>query len=315
MAIVVRFVDRDGYVKERFLDLVHVKDSTALTLKNEILSSLSFHKLDVHDIRGQGYDGATPQSITRCQLFEISNLADIGELRSGRGANQLKSLQRPGDTRWSSHYQSICSLLRLYGPAIIVLCDIAINGSTSSQKGDASFALTQLMSFDFVIVMHLMRKIMKKTDKLCQAFQRKSQDIVNALDLVSTTKTLIQNLRDQGWESLLNKVVSYCEGNNIEVPEMSRSYKDVIRSRSKEDNVNVEHHYRVDVFFAAIDSQLQELNSRFNESVTELLQLSVALDPKRPFNKTDICKLAKKFYPLDFTEQENHQIKNELQHY
>ncbi|XP_071709248.1 uncharacterized protein [Rutidosis leptorrhynchoides] len=59
MAIVVRFVDRDGHVKERFLDLVHVKDTTALTLKNEILSSLSFHKLDFQDIRGQGYDGAS----------------------------------------------------------------------------------------------------------------------------------------------------------------------------------------------------------------------------------------------------------------
>ncbi|XP_071688979.1 uncharacterized protein [Rutidosis leptorrhynchoides] len=93
-------------------------------------------------------------------------------------------------------------------------------------------------------------------------------------------------------------------------------YKDVIRSRSKEDNVTVEHHYRVEEFFAAIDSQLQELNSRFNESVTEILRLSVALDPKKPFNKYDICNLAKKKnYPLDFTEQENIQMKHELQHY
>ncbi|GJT69596.1 zinc finger MYM-type protein 1-like protein, partial [Tanacetum coccineum] len=59
MAICVRFVDRKGYIKERFLDLVHVKDTNALTLKNEILSSLSYLKLDVQDIRGQGYDGAS----------------------------------------------------------------------------------------------------------------------------------------------------------------------------------------------------------------------------------------------------------------
>lgn len=59
MAIVVRFVDQDGNVKERFLDLIHVKDTTSLTLKNEILCSLSYHKLSVQDIRGQGYDGAS----------------------------------------------------------------------------------------------------------------------------------------------------------------------------------------------------------------------------------------------------------------
>ncbi|GKD94193.1 zinc finger MYM-type protein 1-like protein [Tanacetum coccineum] len=33
----------------KFLDLVHVKDINALTLKNEILSSLSYLKLDVQD--------------------------------------------------------------------------------------------------------------------------------------------------------------------------------------------------------------------------------------------------------------------------
>ncbi|XP_071726894.1 uncharacterized protein [Rutidosis leptorrhynchoides] len=345
MAIVVRFVDREGYVKERFLDLVHVKDTSALTLKNEILSSLSFHKLDVQDIRGQGYDGASNMrgewnglqalilkecpyayyihcfahqlqlalvsaskdvvevhkffknlnfiinvidssskrhdQLQDAQISEIAHLAEIGELESGKGANQIQSLQRPGDTRWSSHYRSIRSLLKLYGPAIVVLREIAINGSTPSQRGDASFALTELLSFDFVIVVHLMKKIMKSTDKLCQSLQRKSQDILNALSLVSTTKLLIQNLRDQGWQSLLEKVVVFCGSNSIQVPEMTQTYKDIIRSRSKKDNMTVEHHYRVDVFIAAIDSQLQELNSRFNKSVTELLQLSVSLDPKK----------------------------------
>ncbi|GJR99656.1 zinc finger MYM-type protein 1-like protein [Tanacetum coccineum] len=55
-----------------------------------------------------------------------------------------------------------------------------------------------------------------------------------------------------------------------------------------------EHHYRVDVFIVAIDSQLQELNNRFNESVSELLRLSVTLDPKKSFNADDICKLVTK---------------------
>ncbi|KAJ9542947.1 hypothetical protein OSB04_029453 [Centaurea solstitialis] len=187
--------------------------------------------------------------------------------------------------------------------------------STSSQRGDATYALTHALSFDFVIVIHVMKEIMGITDKLCQTLQQKSQDIVNALALVSTTKTLIQKLRDEGWETLLDQVVSFCNNNSILVPDMNGTYKDIIRSRRKKDNVTIEHHYRVDVFIAAIDSQLQELNSRFNESVTGLLRLSVALDPKKSFNIEDICKLAKTYYPLDFTEQEQIQLKLELQHY
>ena len=58
MAIVIRFVDKDGFVRERFFGVVHVLDTMALTQKDEIYSILSHHSLDIQDIRGQGYDGA-----------------------------------------------------------------------------------------------------------------------------------------------------------------------------------------------------------------------------------------------------------------
>ena len=59
MTIFIRFVDKDGFVRERFFGVVHVLDTSALTLKDEIYSILSHHSLDIQDIRGQGYDGAS----------------------------------------------------------------------------------------------------------------------------------------------------------------------------------------------------------------------------------------------------------------
>jgi len=47
MTLVIRFVDRSGFIRERFLDIVHVKDTTAATLKEEISFVLSHHNLDV----------------------------------------------------------------------------------------------------------------------------------------------------------------------------------------------------------------------------------------------------------------------------
>jgi hypothetical protein len=47
MALVFRFVDRSGFIRERFLDIVHIKDTTAVTLKEEISFVLSHHNLDV----------------------------------------------------------------------------------------------------------------------------------------------------------------------------------------------------------------------------------------------------------------------------
>ncbi|PWA54083.1 hypothetical protein CTI12_AA272640 [Artemisia annua] len=64
----------------------------------------------------------------------ITHIAEIGELETGKGQNQIQNVQRPGDTRWSSHFRSICSLMSLYGPAYVVLSYIAVTGSTTSQK-------------------------------------------------------------------------------------------------------------------------------------------------------------------------------------
>jgi hypothetical protein len=52
MALVVRFVDKSRFIREQFLDIVHVKDTTALTLKKEISFVLSHHNIDVQNIRG-----------------------------------------------------------------------------------------------------------------------------------------------------------------------------------------------------------------------------------------------------------------------
>jgi hypothetical protein len=59
MTLVVRFVDKEGFIRERFLDLIHVHDTCSATLKQELCSVLAYHKLDVQNVRGQGYDGAS----------------------------------------------------------------------------------------------------------------------------------------------------------------------------------------------------------------------------------------------------------------
>ena len=58
MTIILRFVDKEDFIKERFFHVVHVKDTTALTLKNEICAVIYRYNLHIENIRGQGYDGA-----------------------------------------------------------------------------------------------------------------------------------------------------------------------------------------------------------------------------------------------------------------
>ncbi|XP_059428463.1 uncharacterized protein LOC132162216 [Corylus avellana] len=59
MATILRFVDKDGFIRERFFHIVHVKDTSASTLKKEICVVLSRYNLQIVNIRGQGYDGVS----------------------------------------------------------------------------------------------------------------------------------------------------------------------------------------------------------------------------------------------------------------
>ena len=65
---------------------------------------------------------------------------------------------------------------------------------------------------------------MKITDVLCQKLQYKSLDILNAMDSVSNTKVLLGELREHGWESLLEEVKSFCVKHEIDIPDLDRKY-------------------------------------------------------------------------------------------
>ncbi|PWA50321.1 DUF659 domain-containing protein [Artemisia annua] len=71
-------------------------------------------------------------------------MVEIGEIETGKGANQIGTIKRAGDTRWSSHLNSISSLLRMYNPTCTVLENIKRNGSNYKTKGDAIVELLQL---------------------------------------------------------------------------------------------------------------------------------------------------------------------------
>ncbi|CAL9025085.1 unnamed protein product, partial [Prunus brigantina] len=184
------------------------------------------------------------EELKNAQAAEIEHMIAIDELEIEKGMNQIGSLQCASDTRWGSHLKLITSLITND------LCQ---------------------------------EELIEITNDLCQALQCQSQDIVNAMNHVSSTKALIQELRDDGWDSFLAKMNSFCEAHNIDILDMNAHY------------------------VARRDSQLQELNSRFSDETIELLILGSTLDPRevnKSFRIDDICQLVDKFYPQDFEDHE-----------
>ncbi|KAG8657454.1 hypothetical protein MANES_03G069164v8, partial [Manihot esculenta] len=238
------FVNKNGYVKERFFGLVH----------DEILFVLSQHNLDIQSIRGQGYDSAIGVLCKRTDKLKvahaenIAHLLAIDELQSGKRLNHIGTLQRPANMRRSSHLKSVSSMMNMFG----VICEL------------------------------------------------QSQDILNAMHL----------------DDLITKVISFCKLVNIYVPNLNALYVTRRgRARHQQDEITIEHHYRIDIFNAVINSQLQELNNKFNNHIVELLSFSSVLDPKEmraSFKTDDICKMVEKIYPQGFVEYEMVQLRFEI---
>jgi hypothetical protein len=89
------------------------------------------------------------------------------------------------------------------------------------------------------------------------------------------------------------------------------------RARHQPDKLTKEHYFRVEIFRATLDTQLFELNRRFNEKVMDLLSTSATLIPRnkfRGFNASDICEMVKKYYPADFP-QDIYGLQQQLKHF
>ncbi|KAK4589307.1 hypothetical protein RGQ29_020060 [Quercus rubra] len=284
MAIILRFVDKEGFIKERFFfHIVHVRDTTTLTLKNEICVVLSYYNLHIENIRGQGYDGASNMRgewnglqglfLKDCPYaYYVHCMAHRLQLALVTASREVKDVHQFFD-----HLVNIINIVVVSSKRNDELqhAQAEQEWANYKQRGDAERAYQVLTSFEFILILHLMKEIMGITNVRCQALQQHSQDLLNAMHLVSTTKSLIQELRDDGWEPLLASVISFCEQHEIDIPDMNARYtKGRGRYCRQDDDLTMEHHFRIGIFTVAINFQLQELKSRFSELTIELVILT-----------------------------------------
>ncbi|XP_062100351.1 uncharacterized protein LOC133806242 [Humulus lupulus] len=250
------------------------------------------------------------------QALKVIEALKGGELLSGRGQNQESGIKRPCDTRWGSHFGALVSFTIIFSSIIDVLEEITNDRLNSEQKYEASI-MQMVQTYDFVFSLHLVKNILGITNELSQVLQKGDQDIVNALDLVKICKKQLQMMRDNGWDSLVEEVSSFCMKFNIDVLDMNHMYCPQGKSRRKTPKLTIFHYFCVDFFNTVIDLQLQELNSHFNEANTEFLLCLVCLSPANSFstfNKGKLIRLAQ-LYPCDFSTMDIKVLEYQLQTY
>ncbi|XP_070034258.1 uncharacterized protein [Nicotiana tomentosiformis] len=247
---------------------------------------------------------------------KLEELQVLGEVHTGSGLNQELGLQRPGDTRWGSHFKTVRNFIALFSSIINVLEFLASEGANYLERSVAKSLVNDIRSFEFVHMMHLMLKLLAITNDLNIALQRKDQDIVNAIKLVGFAKRQLQVMRESKWESLIDDASSFCSKHDIVIPEMDKNYH-LGKSKRRSSSVTYSHHLRVEVLNTIIDLQLSELNSHFDAVNINLLLGMASLSPDNSFanyDKDRIMKLAT-LYPHEFSASKLEDLSYELDNY
>ncbi|XP_039119636.1 zinc finger MYM-type protein 1-like, partial [Dioscorea cayenensis subsp. rotundata] len=320
MGVVLRYVDKNGYVIERFLAMVHVSDTSAISLKNAIDCLFAKHGLSIvlkenpyvryihcfaHQLQLVNVVVAKDNRIVS-DFFQyvimIVNAAGSSckrkdqlrqhhhdrlveqlekvEIVSGRGKHQESSLARLGDTRWGSHYTTILRLISMWTSVLDVLQNVHVDGASNDNRGIAANLIEKMENYQFVFVMYLMRHLLGITNELSLALQQKDQNIVQAMRLIEVVKARLQDLRETGCEAFLEEVSFFCEQNSIPVPNIGDNMRIRGHSRREGQVITHFHHYHVEIFCEVIDLISQEMQNRFPETSTELLLLLSCLDPR-----------------------------------
>ncbi|KAF8089149.1 hypothetical protein N665_0516s0007 [Sinapis alba] len=225
-----------------------------------------------------------------------------GEIKTGKGLNQECSLQKPGNTRWGSHYKTLLRLVDLFTSIIKVLEYVEREGSDGIKRCQANGLLKYFHRFDFVFYLQLMLLLLGLTNNLSMALQNKDHDILNAMSLVKSTKQQLCKLRDNGWGSVIEKLFI-----------MEEEFIDPKRPKKRSNITNL-HYYQVECFYTVLDMQIQEFNDRFDEVNTELLGCTASLSPIDSFYQFDQQKLVRlsEFYPEDFSSMERISLEHQL---
>ena len=127
------------------------------------------------------------------QHDEIVRQLEEGELASGKGKNQLTNLARPGDTRWGSHHRTLCRLVLMWKPVLKVLENLFIDAENVAQRTIAGGLIKHMETFEFVLILHLMIRLLGKTNDLSYCLQKNNHNIVRVVGLIKSTLEKIQD--------------------------------------------------------------------------------------------------------------------------
>ncbi|XP_042423481.1 zinc finger MYM-type protein 1-like [Zingiber officinale] len=280
MTVVIRYVNKYGEVIEQFMAVVHVATTTAACLKEAIDSLFAKYGLSVARLRGQGYDGSSNMSGEFNGLKSLIMKENPYALYVHCFAHQLQLVV----VAVAQANQYVCDFMWIVGSIV--------NISTSSCK---------------------------RADKLRQLEHDRK---VKLLERGEISSEVLQNLiddRDRSSKGLSRTLVERMEMYEfvfiLLLMKRILAITNHLSTVLQEKDQNIVNAMRL--INNVINIILQEMDSRFSETTTDLLIYMSCLDPRNSFSRFDVQKLVRQahFYEDDFSWNERMLVEQEFETY
>uniref|UniRef100_A0A0R0F360 TTF-type domain-containing protein n=1 Tax=Glycine max TaxID=3847 RepID=A0A0R0F360_SOYBN len=328
MVVVIRYVNSECLVKERFLGIVSVKETSAKSLKEALEKLLSINGLSLSSIRGQGYDGASnmrgkfgglrtliqnenPSAYyVNCFAHQLQlALAACAKTHKDVSGffgkvNMLVNFIRSSNKRQELlRDKQVSQFAKLIEEGQIETGCGLNQESSIARAGDTCWGshfrtLTSLMTI-YGAIIEVLEEVGKDT-----SFEKYGETIL-----------LLNVLQSFDFIFMLYMMVEILGFTNDLSVALQKRKKP--RRHATTSSVSNLHHYKHDCLFSVLDLQLHELNVRLDEKNTELLQCVSCLSPSSSFEAFDVKKLLRmvELYPNDFVDVPEVMVRHQLQNY
>ncbi|KAL5496899.1 hypothetical protein EMCRGX_G013272 [Ephydatia muelleri] len=296
LSISLRFVE-EGKLHEEFLCFTEVTDLTGRGLGFTIMDEMRTRDLDLENLVGQGYDGASAMSATyvhcsnhvlnlclshgsreqavRNAMGILSSAANFFSHSSKRTAlletivtNQTpdsnkKRLLQLCETRWVERHDAVLTFVELFSPLVTCLTtclDLDKDTATSAQM-----ILNSISRPEFIVATSVMHEVLAVTKPLSVQLQKVGIDLIKAMSLVDETIACLEDKRsdDASFLTVWEVAESLASVADVDL----KQPRQVARQRNR---VNVEscsdqEYFKRAIYYPFLDHILSELRSRFNK--------------------------------------------------
>uniref|UniRef100_A0A0D3BHK8 TTF-type domain-containing protein n=1 Tax=Brassica oleracea var. oleracea TaxID=109376 RepID=A0A0D3BHK8_BRAOL len=306
MGVVFRFVDKRGAIKERFIGVVHVKETSSLTLKSAIDDLFARYGMSITKVRGQGYDRASNMRAEFNGLRSLVSRESSSAYYVHCFAHQLQLVVVAVAKKHfniADFFYMISTLLNIVG---------------ASCKRQDMFREIQREELEKGIKSGDVKTGTRQNQERSLArpattrWGTHHKTLLRLEELFSTTIKVLEYIQDEGWEDLQKRqacgLLKYFHTFDWLTANLSLTLQqkdqDILNAMSLVGSTKRElqklRDDGWDLLMAKVAS-IQEFNDRFTEVTTDLLICMAALSPVDSFHGFDKEKLVRlaKLYPDD----------------